>query len=87
MKAIISHHLSLQIINPKKKKEYRVGKIKPPKDYTLKNIQEVIEAYTTNKEFGYIEPGHSLKGKREWLLTEDFLSMINIRRHEKCDWC
>ena len=45
----------------------------------------MIESYTTNEEFGYIEPGRGLKGKREWLFTEDVSSMINIRRQEKCD--
>ena len=65
-------------------------KIKPPKEYTLENIQEVIESYTSNGEFGYIEPGRGLKGKREWIFTEEDVASM-VEKHKKTKemrlWC
>ena len=50
----------------------------------------MIESYTTNEEFGYIEPGRGLKGKREWLFTEEDVSSM-IDKHKKARemrlWC
>ena len=50
----------------------------------------MIESYTTNGEFGYIEPGHGLKGKQEWLFTEEDVSSM-IDKHKKARevrlWC
>ena len=57
-------------------------KIKPPKEYTLENIQEVIKSYTSNGQFGYIEPGHVLKGKREWIFTEEDAASM-VEKHNK----
>jgi hypothetical protein len=39
-------------------------KIQQPKEYTLENIQEVIESHTKSAEIGYIEPGCGLKKTR-----------------------
>ena len=65
-------------------------KIQQPKEYTLENIREVIESHTKCGEFGYIEPGRGLKGKREWIFTkEDVASMIERHRktREMRPWC
>ena len=83
-------NLSLQILNPKMKKEYRIIKIKPPKEYTLESIQEVIESYTSNTEFGYIEPGKGLKGKREWIFTEEDVASMKEKHKKRKElrlWC
>ena len=65
-------------------------KIKPPKEYTLENIQKLIESHTSNGEFGYIEPGRGLKGKREWIFTEEDIASM-IEKHKKSKemrlWC
>ena len=65
-------------------------KIKPPKEYTMENIKEVIESYTSNGEFGYIEPGHGLKGKWEWIFTEEDVKGM-MEKHRKARemrlWC
>ena len=65
-------------------------KIKPPKEYTLEKIKEVIESYTSNGEFGYIEPGRGLKGKREWIFTEEDVKGM-MEKHRKARemrlWC
>ena len=63
-------------------------KIKPPKEYTLENIKEVIESYTG--EFGYIEPGCGLIGKWEWIFTEEDVKGM-MEKHRKARemhlWC
>ena len=72
------------------KKEYRIIKIKPPKEYTLESIQEVIESYTSNTEFGYIEPGKGLKGKREWIFTEEDVASMKEKHKKRKElrlWC
>ena len=82
--------VSLQIINPKKKKEYQIIKVKPPTAYTFDKIQEVIKAYTSNTEFGYIEPGHGLKGKREWIHSEEDITIMVGKHGKKSElrlWC
>ena len=65
-------------------------KIKPPKEYTLENIKEEIESYTSKGQFGYIEPGCGLKGKREWIFNEEDVKGM-MEKHRKARevrlWC
>ena len=83
-------NISLQIINPKIKRDYRIVKVKRQEVYTLETIQEVIESYTSNTEFGYVEPGKGLKGKREWIFSEEDVKSM-VQKHKKKKelhlWC
>ena len=50
----------------------------------------MLESYTSNGEFGYIEPGRGLKGKQEWIFTEeDVKGVMEIHRkaREMRLWC
>ena len=71
---------SLKIVNSQKKSDYKVVKIGKKvckdigdlKELILSNFPETVDAPDDqDMEFGFIEPGHGLCGKREWLSSSD----------------
>ena len=80
--------LRIMIVNPSKKKDYVMAKI--DKSAVQKEIafdemkQLILSTFPTDipqldidkLEFGYIEPGHGLKGKKEWILDDDDLNQF-----------
>jgi hypothetical protein len=70
------------IINSSRKKEYRMVKADQfaPEVIGLNELKTLVLStfpddvplpHKDKLEFGYVEPGHGLKGKKEWILDED----------------
>ncbi|MCG8625858.1 MAG: hypothetical protein MJE68_28160 [Proteobacteria bacterium] len=73
------------IVNPSKKKDYVMAKIDQSavqKGIAFDEMKQLILSIFPSDipqpdidklEFGYIEPGHGLKGRKEWILDDDEL--------------
>lgn len=69
------------IINPIKKKNYVMVKCRPiPENTEFENMKELVldsfpedvdKPQLNKMEFGYVEPGHGLKGKKVWILDKE----------------
>ena len=63
------------------------------KKFLLSSFPHDVPKPTSDSlEFGYIEPGHGLKGKKEWILDEEdvekFLEKCREKKHGECTlWC
>lgn len=77
----VSYSAKVMIVNPQKKKDYNMVKCQPiPEGVSLDSLQEILlqsfpegtrKPHIEEMEFGYIEPGHGLKGKKEWIFDDD----------------
>ena len=72
----------------------KIGKlckdIKDLKEIILDNFPETeLLPDVQDMEFGYIEPGHGLRGKKEWLSMDDVTEMLQIHKDKKevMLWC
>ena len=73
----------------------KIGKlckdIKDLKEIILDNFPETeLLPDVQDMEFGYIEPGHGLRGKKEWLsMDDDITEMLQIHKDKKevMLWC
>ena len=73
----------------------KIGKlckdIKDLKEIILDNFPETeLLPDDQDMEFGYIEPGHGLRGKKEWLsMDDDVTEMLQIHKDKKevMLWC
>jgi len=92
------------IINPDKKKEYTMVKktnvavgMLAQMD-TMKQIilscfpHDIPKPAVDSLDFGYVEPGHGLRGKKEWILDDDdakkFVDKWKGKWHGECTlWC
>ena len=67
------------IINPSKKREYTMVKADKSVAKTIDMKQVILSSFPSdipqpkaNKlEFGYVEPGHGLKGKKKWIVDDN----------------
>lgn len=70
---------SIKLINPRKKKDYRVYNIRDCAAFeTMRSLEEFIKSKFSEfsdsanmMSIGYIEPGHGWKGKQLWLNNDD----------------
>ena len=88
--------LSLKIISSKKKSEYAIQNLRLNAWFSsLKSLKEQVLSKCDGKAsvdsgFGYIEPGHGVKGKQRWLMSdEDVVDMYTIHdgKKEILLWC
>lgn len=59
------------------------------KDFIVDNLPE-DEAVEHDFQFGFIEPGHGLKGKKEWITTDEDVEEMFEKHNGKKDitlWC
>ena len=78
-------------MNPIRKSDYTMHKIKANKFKTIDELTDQLSKQLPCKftQFGYIEPGHGLKGKTQWITDDDDLTNM----HMKCGrrgiilWC
>ena len=100
---MVRYILRIMIINPSKKRDYvmvKADKLAPEtigfneiKSIILNTFPKDIYKPTEKKlEFGYIEPGHGLKGKKEWISDdEDVKEFLEKYRKKKTKeftlWC
>ena len=90
---------SIKLINPRKKKDYRVYNIRDCAAFeTMKSLEEFIKSkfseFSDNStgmmSIGYVEPGHGWKGKQMWLNNdEDIDDLYRVCRKVKTIllWC
>ena len=89
---------SLKIVNPQKNdyKVVKIGKkvckdINDLKELILSNFPETVDAPDDqDMEFRFIEPGHGLRGKREWLSSSDDVTEMFEQHKDKKEimlWC
>ena len=93
----------IMIINPSMKKDYIMVKASKctseeidfdmMKKLILRSFPPDIPPPKADKlEFGYVEPGHGLKGKKEWIFDDDdvkeFLTKFNSKKKKEFTlWC
>ena len=90
------------IINPNKKKEYSMVKAKAVSYGAIITYTEMKDSILNSfpsdipkpdkLEFGYVEPGHGLRGKKEWILDDDdmneFLEKYRSKKKKELTlWC
>ena len=72
--------LRIMIINPSKKRDYTMVKADKSVAETIDEMKKLIlssfpsdvpQPLVDKLEFGYVEPGHGLKGKKEWIVDDD----------------
>ena len=87
---MIRYSFRVMIVNPSKKSDFIMAKIEPAKEITYHEMKQLIlSIFPTDiprpdidkLEFGYIEPGHGLRGKKEWVLDDEDLKKLL----EKCE--
>ena len=84
---------SVKIINRSRKSEYRVKKLATTNQFkTIDELQShMLQSLDlSTDDFGYIEPGHGLKGRQRWLSGDDDLQemyRLNENRNEIMLWC
>ena len=99
----MTYSLRVMIINPNKKKEYVMVKaektttevigVDEMKKLILASFPaDIPQPHADKLEFGYIEPGHGLKGKKEWIFDDndakEFLARFkNKKKKEFTLWC
>ena len=98
----VRYSLRIMIINPSKKRDYVMVKAdkSAAKVVGFNEMRELILSSfpcdvprpdVDKLEFGYIEPGHGLKGKKEWILDDDdlkhFLGKYQSNNKELTLWC
>lgn len=102
-KSTVRYILRVMIINPQMKKDYTMAKADKfaSEELSLCEMRELILSSFPDDiphpcedklEFGYIEPGHGLKGKKEWILDEkDLKQFLEKYRSKKMKeftvWC
>ena len=97
----LTKQFKLKVINHSKKSEYRVFNVRNNENVDLQTF-DAMKEFILDKipadvpkpdadtlEFGFITPGHGLKGRKEWLYSnEDVKEMI--KTHKGCSvilWC
>ena len=99
----VRYLLRIMIINPSKKKEYKLVKADKfaPEVIDLDELKalilsffpgDILQPHKDKLEFGYIEPGHGLRGKKQWILDNDdvkvFLDKYQSKRNKEFTlWC
>lgn len=87
---------SVKVINPQKKSEYVVQKLRVNVvfkyiDEMKENLASAVQGIpSTIDQVGYIEPGHGAKGKQRWLsVSEDLKDMYTLhqKKREILLWC
>ena len=78
-------------MNPKKKSEYHVEKWRVSEQFTSveqfeSKLKERFDNLKGTLSFGYIEPGHGLKGRQQWIIDDhDIVDMYEI--YKGIIWC
>ena len=80
------------MVNRAKKSEYSIKRVKYTEKFNFVDVRTKLQSLdVATKDFGYIEPGHGVKGRQMWLGTEDDLhEMYQIHdkvRSEILLWC
>ena len=102
-KVMVQSSLRIMIVDPSKKKDYVMAKIDQSavqKGITFDEMKQLILSIFPSDipqpdidklEFGYIEPGHGLKGRKEWILDDDelleFLERCEGKKTKLTLWC
>ena len=100
---VVRYSLRIMIINPTKKRDYIMVKadktaakaigFNEMKRLILSSFPcDVPQPQIDKLEFGYIEPGHGLKGKKEWILDDndmkEFLEKYQSKNKKEFTlWC
>ena len=97
---MMTYSFRIMIVNPNKKKEFVMAKAQKSCANVLgfDEIKKVILASfppdipqpcADKLEFGYIEPGHGLRGKKEWILDDDDMEELlkSKKKKEFTLWC
>ena len=85
---------SVKLVNSTKKSDYRVEKWHVSKEFlSVTDFENELKAKFTIKgkvTFGYIEPGHGLKGRQHWINDDhDIVDMYRLYKGNKevIIWC
>ena len=89
--------VSVNLINPQRKSEGSVKKLRKVSLSTLPDLKEhvcsclkVSDAGRSGFELGYYEPGHGTKGKKRWLIEEEDMEdmkKLYKKKKEILLWC
>jgi len=79
-------------MNPEMKREYSMHKMDSSRFETLDELRDVLSGVLPCgfNQLGYIEPGHGLKGKTQWLTEDDDLNEMYAKYSQKQEvllWC
>ena len=96
----VAYSVRVMIVNSDKKKEYVMVKadMSPAKGFDeIKNIilasfpANIPQPHGDQVEFGYIVPGHGLRGKKEWIMDDSdakkFLASFKGKKTSVTLWC
>lgn len=90
------HEYLIKLVNPRKKSDYEIVRLKSKRKYESvdKLKEQILEEFTEKVmgplKLGYIEPGHGLRGKQQWLsLNDDLMRMYELYQSKKeiTLWC
>ncbi len=78
---------SVKVVNPSKKSNCYVKKLKTGSQFeTMNELQKCLsdELHVPTDRIGYVEPGHGVKGKQQWLDTDgDLKQMYETHQRRK----
>jgi len=81
----------IKLMNPELKRDYSVHKVKSTKFETLDELRDCLSGALPCgfTQLGYIEPGHGLKGKMQWIAGDDDLTEMYAKygKHDVLLWC
>ena len=81
------------MINRSRKSDYKLKTLNYSKFTSIEDIKDKLSELLKCKvaEIGYIEPGHSLKGKQQTLIDDDDIDeMYDMYKKKRCGitlWC
>ena len=84
---------SVKVTNLERKSDYTIKKLKSTSKFT--SVEEVQDSFRSDlefvpSEFGFIEPGHGLKGRQKWIRDDVDLEEMYTDHPRKQDflfWC
>ena len=97
---MVTYSFRIMIVNPSKKRDFVMAKVQKSSASVLRfdEMKKLILAsfppdipkpHADKLEFGYIKPGHGLKGKKEWILDDDDAKELlkSEKKKEFTLWC
>lgn len=78
-------------MNPGMKRDYNIHKLKATRFDTVDELKDCLSGTLPCgfTQLGYIEPGHGLKGKTQWIVEDDDLVEMyaKYRKYDILLWC
>ena len=85
------YNYTVKVMNPGLKRDYNIYKHKSTRFETVDELRDCLTVFFPCgfTQVGYIEPGHGLKGKTQWIVEDDDLVEMYTKygKHDILLWC